>query len=328
MNPAHDTRAGILVLAELRPAEMMDALAARYRLLREAGDGAGIRVVLTSGARGIGRDEIAALPDLGLIAVNGVGLDAIDLDAAAARGIAVATTPDVLSESVAELALTLALAVRRRIGEGERLVRTGDWATGRKPRLGHALLGHRAGILGYGRIGRRLAGMLRALGIEVLYCARRPDAEAPAGFRPDARSLARDCDTLFVTVSGGAETRHLIGRPEIEALGPEGALINVARGSVVDGAALAACLYEGTLGFAALDVFEREPLAPDDRDGGLARAPNALLTPHIGSATIEARRAMAELVLDNIAAFIAGRTLPDAVTGTVTGATTRAMTAG
>lgn len=303
----------ILALIDLKPPEMMAQLCTRHHVVHEAGDGARIGVVLTSGARGLSRDEMAALPDLRLIAVNGVGVDAVDLGAAAARGIAVTTTPDVLSESVAELALGLAIGVRRRIGEGERLVRSGDWAAGRKARLGQSLLGARAGILGYGRIGRRLADMLRGLGVEVLYCARAPHPDAPDAFRPDAATLARDCETLFVTLAATPATRHIVDAQVLELLGPEGTLVNVARGSVVDSAALADALHRGRLGSAALDVFETEPAGPDASDGGLLRAPNTLFTPHIASATDEARRAMAELVIANIDAHLSGAPLPSAL---------------
>lgn len=299
----------LLALAELKPPEMMEELCARHAVTREAGSGNGIDIVLTSGARGLSAAEMAALPDLRLIAVNGVGTDAVDLAAAAARGIAVTTTPEVLSDSVAELALGLAIAVRRRIGEGERLLRAGGWAAGQKPRLGRSLVGARAGILGYGRIGRRLAAMLRGIGVEVLYSARAVHPGDPVGFRADPLSLARDCDTLFVTLSATPETHHIVGAEVLSALGPEGTLVNVSRGSTVDSAALAAALHSGALGSAALDVFEVEPASPSDVEDGLLRAPNTLFTPHIASATFEARRAMARLVIDNIEAYASGRAL-------------------
>ena len=303
----------ILALSDLKPPEMMDVLASRHQIVRKPGTGAGIDVVLTSGSRGLAADEMAALPDLRLVAVNGVGLDAVDLGAAAERGIRVTTTPDVLSETVAELALGLAIAVRRGIGDGERLVRSGGWAAGQKARLGRSLITGRAGILGYGRIGQALARMLRGLGIEVLYAARAPHPDAPEGYRPSPLALAQDCDTLFVTLSASPENRHIVGADVLAALGPEGTLVNVARGSVVDSAALAEALHGGRLGSAALDVYETEPVTPDAGDAGLLRAPGTFFTPHIASATYEARRAMAQLVIDNIEAFYAGRPLPTPV---------------
>ncbi|MEX1663125.1 NAD(P)-dependent oxidoreductase [Thioclava sp. 15-R06ZXC-3] len=303
----------ILVLSDLNPPDIMEQFCASHAITRDIEARDGIEIVLTSGTRGLTCDEIDALPDLRLIAVNGVGTDAVDLGAASARNIAVTTTPDVLSGAVAELALGLALSVRRRIGEGERLVRSGAWGGGQKARLGRSLIGARAGILGYGRIGRALADMLRALGLEVLYYARAPGQNATDAYRANPVTLARDCDVLFVTLAATPETHHIVGPDVLDALGPEGTLVNVARGSVVDSAALAAALHGGTLGAAALDVFETEPATPGGPEDALLRAPNTLFTPHIASATYEARRAMAQLVIANIDAFIAGTPLPSKV---------------
>ncbi|MFN3276228.1 MAG: NAD(P)-dependent oxidoreductase, partial [Paracoccus sp. (in: a-proteobacteria)] len=212
----------------------------------------------------------------------------------------------VLSTAVAEMALGLALAVGRRIAEGDRFVRAGHWAAGGKSALGRPVIEGRAGILGYGRIGRRLAGLLRGLGMPVLYTARTEKTDTPDSYRPDAVALARDCDVLFVTAAGGAGTRGLVDATVLDALGPQGLVINVARGPVVDAEALARALQAGTVGGAGLDVFDDEPDVPQS----LLDAPNCVLTPHIGSATDAARAAMAALVLDNIAAHIAGRPLP------------------
>ncbi|MEF9605800.1 NAD(P)-dependent oxidoreductase, partial [Paracoccus sp. PXZ] len=222
------------------------------------------------------------------------------------RGIAVTTTPDVLSLAVAEMALGLALAAGRRIAEGDRFVRAGGWSSGGKLGLGLSVLERRAGILGYGRIGRRLADLLRGMGMEVLYTARHERPDSPDGFRPDALALARDCALLFVTAAGGEDTRGLVDAEVLAALGSDGILVNVARGPVVDAGALAAALDAGAIAGAGLDVFDDEPNVPQ----ALLDAPNCVLTPHIGSATAEARRAMAQLVLDNIAAHFAGRPLP------------------
>ena len=220
--------------------------------------------------------------------------------------VAVTVTPDVLSLSVAEMALGLALASGRRIAEGDRFLRAGAWSGGGKLGLGLSLLERRAGILGYGRIGRRLADLLRGMGMQVLYTARSEKPDAPDGFRPDAQALARDCELLFVTASGGAATRGLVDADVLAALGPEGIVVNVARGPLVDAEALAQALVAGIIAGAGLDVFDDEPDVPQ----ALLDAPNCVLTPHIGSATVEARRAMAQLVLDNIAAHVAGRPLP------------------
>lgn len=300
------TRPRILALAELKPQDMADRLAADYEVVRDIGAAADVEVVLTAGNVGITAAQMARLPALRLVAVNGVGVDAVDLAQARHRGIAVTTTPDVLSMAVAEMALGLALAAGRRIAEGDRFVRAGQWSSGGKLGLGCSVLERRAGILGYGRIGRRLAELLRGMGMDVLYTARREKPGAPDGFRPDALALARDCDLLFVTAAGGEDTRGLVDAGVLAALGPDGILVNVARGPVVDAGALALALDAGTIAGAGLDVFADEPNVPQ----ALLDAPNCVLTPHIGSATAEARRAMAQLVLDNIAAHFAGRPLP------------------
>ncbi|KRW93714.1 NAD(P)-dependent oxidoreductase [Paracoccus sp. MKU1] len=300
------TRPRILALAELKPQDMADRLAADYRVIRDIGDAADVEVVLTAGNIGLSGAQMARLPALRLIAVNGVGVDAVDLAEARRRGIAVTTTPDVLSLAVAEMALGLALAAGRRIAEGDRFVRAGGWSSGGKLGLGLSVLERRAGILGYGRIGRRLADLLRGMGMEVLYTARHERPDSPDGFRPDALALARDCALLFVTAAGGEDTRGLVDAEVLAALGSDGILVNVARGPVVDAGALAAALDAGAIAGAGLDVFDDEPNVPQ----ALLDAPNCVLTPHIGSATAEARRAMAQLVLDNIAAHFAGRPLP------------------
>lgn len=300
------SRPRLLALARLKPQDMADRLNADYEVVDDIAVAADVEVVLTAGNLGLNAAQMAALPSLRLIAVNGVGLDAVDLVEARRRGIAVTTTPDVLSLAVAEMALGLALAVGRRIAEGDRFVRAGQWAGGGRLDLGMSVLERRAGILGYGRIGRRLADLLRGLGIEVLYTARHERADAPDGFRPDALSLACDCDVLFVTAAGGNDTRGLVDAEVLGALGAQGLVINVARGPVVDAAALAEALEAGVIAGAGLDVFDDEPQVP----AALLAAPNCVLTPHVGSATAEARRAMAALVLDNVDAYFSGRPLP------------------
>lgn len=300
------SRPTVLALATLKPAAMQERLSAEYDLRTTIEDAAGARIVLTSGALGLSAAQMARLPALELIAVNGVGVDAVDLAEARRRGICVTTTPDVLSDAVAEMALGLALAVGRRIAEGDRFIRAGSWAAGGKPALGLPVIRGRAGILGYGRIGRSLADLLRGLGMEVLYTARAEKPDAPDAFRPDAQALARDCSLLFVTAAGGPETRGLVDAAVLKALGPKGIVVNVARGSVVDAVALAEALRAGAIAGAGLDVFDDEPTVPPV----LIEAPNCVLTPHLGSATDAARAAMAALVLENIAAHVAGRPLP------------------
>ncbi|WP_410218313.1 NAD(P)-dependent oxidoreductase [Paracoccus sp. (in: a-proteobacteria)] len=300
------SRPKVLALASLKPAAMQDKLLANYDVINDMDAAQDVRIVLTSGALGLSAAQMAQLPSLELIAVNGVGVDAVDLVEARRRGILVTTTPDVLSSAVAEMAIGLALATGRRIAEGDRFVRAGAWAGGDKPALGRPVIEGRAGILGYGRIGRRLADLLRGLGMDVLYTARSEKRNSPDGFRTDAEALAQDCTLLFVTAAGGAETRGLVDATVLRALGSDGILVNVARGPVVDADALACALRAGTIAGAGLDVFEDEPNVPQV----LIDAPNCVLTPHLGSATDAARAAMATLVLDNIAAHVAGRPLP------------------
>lgn len=300
------SRPKVLALASLKPAVMQDKLLADYDVVHDIDAAQDVRIVLTSGASGLSAAQMARLPSLELIAVNGVGVDAVDLVEARRRGIRVTTTPDVLSSAVAEMAIGLALATGRRIAEGDRFVRAGSWAAGNKPALGRSVIEGRAGILGYGRIGRRLADLLRGLGMDVLYTARSEKPNTPDGFRADAAALANDCTLLFVTAAGGAETCGLVDAKVLRALGPDGILVNVARGPVVDADALAAALQAGTIAGASLDVFDDEPEVPQN----LIDAPNCVLTPHLGSATDSARAAMAALVLDNIAAHVAGRPLP------------------
>lgn len=299
----------ILALADLKPAEMGDRLARDYDIVRDIDDAADVTIVLTAGNLGLSGEDMAKLPALKMIAVNGVGLDALDLAQAKRRGIAVSSTPDVLSLAVAEMALGLALACSRQIAEGDRFVRSGQWAAHGKLGLGRSLLDRRAGILGYGRIGRKLADLLRGLGMQVFYTARSEKPDAPDIYCADAVALARDCDVLFVTAAGGSDTSGLVDAQVLAALGPDGLVINVARGPVIDTQALAQALQSGGIAGAGLDVFDDEPQVPQS----LLDAPNCVLTPHIASATSEARHAMAQLVLDNIDAHVAGRPLPTPV---------------
>nr|WP_242690432.1 NAD(P)-dependent oxidoreductase [Paracoccus fontiphilus] len=285
---------------------MARRLEADYEVVRDIAAAADVEAVVTAGNVGLSTEQMRQLPALRLVAVNGVGLDAVDLAEASRRGIAVTTTPDVLSAAVAEMALALALAVGRQVAQGDRFVRAGDWGRGGKLGLASSVLDRRAGVLGYGRIGRRLADMLRGLGMTVSYTARAEKSGTPDRFRPDAQSLARDCELLFVTAAGGSDTRGLVDAGVLAALGPQGIVVNVARGPVVDAAALAEALRSGAIAGAGLDVFDNEPDVPQ----ALLDAPNCVLTPHVGSATVQARRTMAQLVLDNLAAHFAGRPLP------------------
>lgn len=254
---------------------------------------------------GYGRFDAAfmdRLPALEIIASYGVGHDHIDLTAAAARGITVTNTPGVLDAEVADLALALLLATARMIPNADRFVRSGDWAGARFP-LMHSLSGRRVGILGLGRIGKQIARRCEAFGLSVAWHGRsaQPDVKWPRHDSP--RELAAAVDFLIVVLPGAASTRHIVDAEVLAALGPEGTLINVARGSVVDEDALIAALQSGGLRAAGLDVFENEPrIRPE-----FSALDNTVLLPHVGSATIETRNAMGNLVVDNLISWFAGR---------------------
>jgi lactate dehydrogenase-like 2-hydroxyacid dehydrogenase len=251
---------------------------------------------------------ITALPpSVKVIATFSVGFDHIDVAAASARAIAVCNTPDVLSVTTAETALLLILAAARRAGEGERLVRTGRWQ-GWAPTqlLGVGVVGRRLGVFGMGRIGRELARMARGIGMTIHYrdVARLPPAlEDGAIFHDDDASFLGACDFLSLNAPGGGETYRWLNAERI-ALLPRGAVVvNAARGTLVDDAALIAALQSGQVGFAGLDVFEGEPRLHTD----YLALENVVLLPHLGSATVATRDAMGFLALDGIAAVLAGR---------------------
>jgi lactate dehydrogenase-like 2-hydroxyacid dehydrogenase len=250
-------------------------------------------------------DLIEALPALEIIGVFGVGVDAVDLATARARGVRVTNTPDVLTEGVAELALALLLAVARRIPFNDRFVRAGRWPKEGDPALASSLAGRRLGTVGLGRIGRRVAELAEAFGMVICYTGPRCKDDVAWRYYDDLVELAREVDCLMVTCKGGPETAGLIGREVIEAVGPEGWLINISRGSVVDEPALVDALVSGRLGAAGLDVFASEPRVPD----ALLRLDNVVFQPHQGSASEETRAAMGRLVLDNLEAHFAGRPL-------------------
>lgn len=262
-----------------------------------------IRAVACKSHEAFGPAQMDKLPALKLIARYGVGYEAVDLPAATARGIVVTNTPDVLNDDVADLAVAMWLGLLREVERGIASVRSGAWAAGGPP-LARKATGRRVGILGMGRIGRELADRLAAFKCEVHYCARSPKP-APLGwtYHAGALSLAKAVDDLFVTVVGGAETVKLVNAEVLTALGADGHLINLSRGSVVDEAALLDALQSGTIRGAALDVFLNEP-TPDPR---LVSLPNVLPLPHIGTATIETRRDMGALQRANIRAFLDGK---------------------
>jgi len=266
--------------------------------------------LVTSAPVGADAALIDALPSLRVISSFGVGFDRIDLARTVARGIAVGYTPDVLNDCVADLAFALLLDVARGVSAADRFVRRGAWP-GERFRLTTRVSGKRLGILGLGRIGQAVAARAAGFGMEIAYTGRRPVADAGHAFISTPVELARWADFLVVTVAGGASTRHLVSREVLEALGPDGVLVNVARGSVVDEAALVEALVQRRLGGAGLDVFENEPQVPQ----ALLGLDNVVLAPHMASGTMETRQAMADLVFDNLLAYFDAGAVRCAVPG-------------
>lgn len=249
------------------------------------------------------------LPKAKIVSLMSVGYDAIDVEAAKARGVAVTNTPDVLTNDVADLAIALLISVARKLVAGDRFVRTGQWL-GANMRLATAVHGKTMAILGLGRIGTAIARRGEAFGLKVIYGGRSKKADAPWPYYADLVELARAADFLVVAIPGGGATRHMVDAKVIEALGPEGMLINIARGSVIDEKAMVEALVAGRLGGAGLDVFEDEPRVPE----ALFALDTVVLQPHVGSATAETRSAMGRLMLDNLGAYFAGSPLLTPVT--------------
>nr|WP_246423111.1 2-hydroxyacid dehydrogenase [Roseospira visakhapatnamensis] len=302
------------------PAWDLPALEARFSLHRafEAADTAAfvraradrLRGIATRGEVGAGRALIDALPNLEIIAVYGVGTDAVDLDAARARGIRVTNTPGVLTKDVADFGVALMLAAARGLVGGDAWVRSGAWAARGLFPLQTRVHGKAVGILGLGRIGAEVARRCAAFDMDIAYTDLAPRDDVPDWtFVRDPVALAARSDVLFVTLTGGAATRGIVGRRVIAALGPRGLLVNIARASTVNEAALLDALESGALGGAALDVFEGEP-ALNPRFLALD---TVLLQPHQASGTEETRKAMGRLVHDNLVAHFEGRPLPTPV---------------
>ena len=270
-------------------------------------DAAKVRAVVTSGRNGVPSALMAALPNLEIVTNFGVGYDTTDVAQAVARGIQVTHTPDVLTDCVADTALGLMLDVFRRFGASERFLREGRWESGGFP-LTRRFSGSTVGVLGLGRIGQAIARRAAAFDATILYTTRRPVEEVPWEHVASAVELARRSDVLVIAVPGGAATVGLVDAEVIRALGPEGFLVNIARGSVVDEDALIAALEAGEIAGAGLDVFAHEPHVPERliRD-------DVTLLPHVGSGTHETRRDMRDLTLANLRAYLAGEPLPTPV---------------
>jgi lactate dehydrogenase-like 2-hydroxyacid dehydrogenase len=275
-----------------------DAGPERSAVLAE--QGSQVRVAVTSFGVPLDRELMDALPQLGAVANFGVGYDNIDVAEATRRGIVVSNTPDVLNASVAELAVGLAIDVLRRVPAADRYVRAGRWEAGDPFPLGRQLSGRRVGILGLGRIGADVADRFTAFGCPVGYHSRNRVAAVDHEYFSSPVELATWSEVLVVVVPGTRQTVRLVDRQVLEALGPDGVLVNVARGSVVDEEALVDLLLDERLGGAGLDVYAAEPHVPET----LLALDSVALLPHVGSATEEARGAMGRLVFDNVASFL------------------------
>jgi lactate dehydrogenase-like 2-hydroxyacid dehydrogenase len=234
-----------------------------------------------------------------MVACYGVGYDGIDTDTCAARGIPVSHTPHVLNEEVATTAIMLMLALYRNLMIDDAYVRAGRWASEGSAPLSRSADNRKVGILGLGRIGQAIADKLAVFNAEVVYHSRSPK-DVPLEYYADLTAMARDVDVLICITPGGPATHHIVNRNVLDALGPDGTLINVSRGSVVDETALIAALQDGRLGWAGLDVFDAEPHVP----AALIKMDNVVLLPHVGSATHETRAAMGKLVVDNLIAHL------------------------
>ncbi len=267
-----------------------------------------ITAAVGTGAAKVDKKLLMMLPNLKLIAICGVGYDGVDVASAKEKNIVVTHTPGVLTDDVADLAFGLVLSIGRRIPQADRFVRNGDWVDDAFM-LTHKVSNARLGIVGMGRIGQAIAKRARAFDMSIAYASRAPKAQLPYRFYDNVSALAAEVDYLVVTVPGGEDTQHMINAGVLQALGQKGYLINVARGSVVDQSALVQALKDKTIAGAALDVFWDEPIV----DPELRRLPNVVLTPHIASATVETRHAMAALAMQNLQAFYEKAVLPTPV---------------
>ena len=243
-----------------------------------------------------------ALPKLEIVSNFGVGVDSIDLEAARKRKVIVTNTPDVLNDCVADTTLALTLNVMRRFPQAETYLRSGFWGTRGAYPLTTSLGGKVMGILGLGRIGEAIAQRAQAFGMKIHY-HNRNKKDVAYHYAPDPVALARESDVLVVVTPGGAATRHIVDARVLNALGPDGYLVNISRGSTVDEAALIRCLQEGRVAGAGLDVFENEPKI----DPRFFALDNAVVLPHVGSATVETRTAMGNLQIENLRLHFAGK---------------------
>jgi lactate dehydrogenase-like 2-hydroxyacid dehydrogenase len=289
----------------------MEGLAQNFSVHRlfEAEDRDALLAEVGPRIRGIAGGQVDAglmdrLPALEIIANFGVGYDSVDTAAARARNIRVTNTPNVLNDAMAEITIGLMVALARRLPQADRYVRAGKWPAGNFP-LQRELTGKTVGILGLGRIGKEIAIRAQAMKMRVVYSGRRRQPREPYTYYDDLLAMARDADWLVAVAPGGKATEGIVSRAVLEALGPDGFLVNMGRGSLVDEPAMVEMLRSGALGGAALDVFVDEPNVPE----GLFGLDNVLLSPHQGSATTETRDLMGAMVVDNLKAHFSGEPL-------------------
>ena len=299
------------------PKALMARIRERFELLDTAGKPAaevftadqlsGVRALITAGGTPLKADAMDMLPSLRAIVCYGTGYDGVDLAGAAKRGIAVGHSPAANAAAVADLAVTLMLAATRRLVAADAFVRNGSWAASKPSPLLRAVPGNpgrRVGIYGMGEIGRKIAGRMAAFETEIGYSSR-TRRELPYRYFESLEALAEWCNVLMIAVRAGADTHHVVNTQILQRLGSDGYVINIARGSVIDEAALVAALKDNVIAGAGLDVFEKEPRAPDE----LTALQNVVLTPHIGGHTIDSHAAMQDCVIANLEAFFAGRPL-------------------
>jgi hydroxypyruvate reductase len=293
--------------------ELMDAAGKKPNEVFAADELAGVTAILTAGGTPLGAAMMDMMPKLGAIVCYGTGYDGVDLQAAAQRKIAVGHSPGANASSVADIAVTLMLAVTRRLLPADDYVRSGNWAAAKpspmmRPQPG--MRGRRVGVYGMGEIGRKIAARVAAFETEVGYFSRSKH-DVPYQYLPSLEALAQWCNILMIAVRAGTDTNHAVDAGILQKLGADGYVVNISRGSVIDQQALVAALADNTIAGAGLDVYAKEPHAPDT----LTAFPNVVLTPHTGGHTLESHAAMQDCVIANLEAFFAGKPLPYLVRG-------------
>ena len=300
------------------PKALMLRIGERFELLDAAGKPpaevfapdqlADIRAMITAGGTPLGGAIMDTMPKLGAIVCYGTGYDGVDMTAANQRNIAVGHSPGANAASVADIAVILMLAVTRRLLPADSYVRSGDWAAAKpsplmRPQPGNP--GRRVGVYGMGEIGRKIASRVAAFESEVAYFSRSRH-DVPYQYLPSLEALAEWCSVLMIAVRAGADTQHAVDANILRKLGKDGYVVNISRGSVIDQAALVTALADGSIAGAGLDVYEKEPHAPD----ALTALPNVVLTPHIGGHTLESHTAMQDCVIANLEAYFMGKPMP------------------